>query len=101
MNPVNAPPIARPSPPQPPDDTSRLRDAARALEAGFIEEMLKHAGFGESRGTFGGGIGEEQFASLLRREHAEALALNGGIGLAESLFHALATRSGPATGERP
>ena len=98
---IDAPPVARPPPPQPTDATSSLRDAARALEAGFIEEMLKHAGFGESRGAFGGGAGEEQFASLLRREHAQALAAQGGVGLAESLFHALAARTGQRAGDVP
>jgi Rod binding domain-containing protein len=73
-----------------------LRDVARALEANFLEEMLKHAGFGESRDVFGGGAGEDQFASLLRREHARALAEQGGIGLAESLFNALVSRGGPS-----
>ena len=74
-----------------PDDI-RLRDMAQALEATFLAEMLKSAGFGAARGAFGGGMGEDQFASFLRVEHARALASRGGIGLAESLFHALKER---------
>ncbi len=73
-------------------DLAALRDVARELEASFLAEMLKHAGFGESRASFGGGVGEDQFASLLRGEHARALADRGGIGLAESLFQALVAR---------
>lgn len=73
----------------PPAVPDRLRDAAVALEASFLSEMLGAAGFGESRSAFGGGIGEEQFASMLRREHAQALAEAGGIGLAESIYNAL------------
>lgn len=79
---------------QPASAEAALRTVAQELEASFLEEMLKHAGFGESRGTLGGGAGEDQFASLLRREHARALAAQGGIGLAQSLFTALAARSG-------
>jgi Rod binding domain-containing protein len=82
----------------PADDTAALRAVARELEASFLAEMLKHAGFGESRESFGGGAGEEQFASLLRSEHARALADRGGIGLAESLFRALVARSDAADG---
>lgn len=70
-----------------------LRAAARDLEASFIAELLKQAKFGEARGAFGGGVGEEQFASFLRAEHAEALAARGGFGIAESIFNALVARS--------
>ncbi len=69
-----------------------LREAARALEAQFLSEMLKSAGLGATPGTFGGGIGEDQFASLLRDEQAGAMARRGGIGLAESLFEAMKRR---------
>ncbi|EPX82608.1 flagellar protein FlgJ, putative [Salipiger mucosus DSM 16094] len=66
-----------------------LRQAATRLETGFLSEMLKAAGLGETPGAFGGGAGEEQFASLLRHEHAKALAAQGGIGLAESIYNTL------------
>ena len=77
----------------PPDRVESLRAAAQDLEAAFIAEMLKQAKFGEARGAFGGGVGEEQFASFMRAEHAAALAARGGIGLAESIFEALVARS--------
>ena len=66
-----------------------LRDAANKLEAAFLAEMLKSAGMGESRESFGGGAGEDQFASFLRQAQAEKMVQAGGIGLAESLFEAL------------
>jgi peptidoglycan hydrolase FlgJ len=66
-----------------------LRKAANDLEAAFLTEMLKAAGFGKSRESFGGGSGEDQFSSLLVRAQAEQMTLAGGIGLAESLFNAL------------
>jgi Rod binding domain-containing protein len=78
------------------DARDALRDAAVALEARFLSEILRHAGFGEGRGTLGGGAGEAQFASLLRDEQARALAGQGGIGLAESLFEALVRREDDA-----
>lgn len=74
------------------DRIARLREVARELEASFLAEMLKHAGLGATSESFGGGAGEDQFASLLRAEHARALADRGGIGLAESLFRALTAR---------
>jgi Rod binding domain-containing protein len=80
---------------------ARLRGVARDLEAAFISEMLKHAGFAEGRSGIGsGGAGEAQFASLLRAEHARLFAERGGIGLAESIFRALAAREA-AAGPQP
>lgn len=70
----------------------KLRDAAKQLEASFLSEMLKSAGFGEARESFGGGVGEEQFASFLRDSHAKSMVETGGIGLAEHLFNALKSR---------
>ncbi|MBK0325726.1 rod-binding protein [Rhodobacteraceae bacterium F11138] len=66
-----------------------LRKAATDLEAAFLAEMLKSAGLGKSRTTMGGGAGEDQFGSILVRAQADQIAQSGGIGLAESLFHAL------------
>ena len=82
----------------PPVDTSagsfasqdqKLRSAAEKLEAGFLAEMLKAAGLGKSRGSFGGGAGEDQFGSFLVQEQAMQMVRAGGIGLAESLFESL------------
>ncbi|MCP5037092.1 MAG: chemotaxis protein chel [Rhodobacteraceae bacterium] len=70
----------------------QLMEAARELEASFLAEMLKSAGMGKTRGSFGGGIGEDQFSSLLVREQAHAIVASGGIGLAQSLFEALKER---------
>lgn len=70
----------------PPDP---LRQKAVELEAAFLSEMLAHAGLGGTAGAFGGGIGQDQFASFLRQEQAMAMARRGGIGLAEHLFRAM------------
>lgn len=90
--PVLPPPRAPVSLPMNAETDSRLRDAAQKLESTFLAEMLKSAGFGASRSAFGGGIGEDQFASFLRDAHATELAKSGGIGLAESIFRAMALR---------
>lgn len=76
----------------PQERLDELKHAAIALEASFLDEMLKHAGLGEVRDTFSGGSGETQFSSFLRQEQAQSLANAGGIGLAESLFKALVRR---------
>jgi flagellar protein FlgJ len=71
-------------------DAADLRAKAEELETLFLTEMLAHAGLGETGEAFGGGVGEEQFASFLREAQAAAMVKAGGIGLAESLFRAMA-----------
>ncbi|SES41235.1 Rod binding protein [Tranquillimonas rosea] len=67
-----------------------LRAAATELESVFLAEMLKATGLNETPDTFGGGAGEDQFASYLRRAQADSIAAAGGIGLAEHIFRSLA-----------
>lgn len=68
---------------------AELREKAKELEAAFLSEMLSHAGLSPEDSGFGGGIGEEQFSSFLRAEHAKLLVEKGGIGLAQTIFEAL------------
>ena len=68
---------------------TRAREAALQLEASFLSEMLKAAGFGAQQGEFSGGTGEEQFASFHRDAIARKMAEAGGIGLAEHFFRAM------------
>ncbi|MGX9355979.1 rod-binding protein [Roseobacteraceae bacterium S113] len=68
-------------------------EAAQKLEATFLSEMLKSAGVGEISEEFGGGIGEEQFASFLRDAQAAEMVKTGGLGLAETFFHAMKEKS--------
>lgn len=69
-----------------------LRHRAAELETAFLSQMLAAAGLDETRGDFGGGAGEAQFASFLRDEQAKAMVDRGGIGLTESLFRAMGGR---------
>ena len=75
------------------DGDAVLRAKAEEYETTFLAEMLGHAGLGTVSDSFGGGIGEEQFASFLRQEQAAAMVKAGGIGLAESIFRALTGRA--------
>ncbi len=66
-----------------------LHKAARSLESDFLAQMLSYAGTNKVSDDFGGGIGEQQFASFLQQAEAEAMVRHGGIGLAEKLFESL------------
>jgi peptidoglycan hydrolase FlgJ len=70
-----------------PDETrAKAAEAAEAFEAAFLAEMLKYTGVNETPSGFGGGEGEEAFASFLTDEYARLLAERGGIGVAEQVF---------------
>lgn len=69
-----------------------LMEAAQKLEASFLAEMLKSAGLGQSSESFGGGAGEDQFASFLVQEQAMLMVKAGGIGLSESIYETLKER---------
>lgn len=66
-----------------------LRALAQKFEASFLAEMLKAAGLGKQTSSFGGGMGEDQFASFLVQAQAEQMAKAGGIGLSEAIFNSL------------
>lgn len=74
------------------DPDQRLRDVALKLEASFLAEMLRSAKLGQTPEEFGGGIGEEQFSSLLVETYAEKLAERDGLGLAEHIFNSIKQR---------
>jgi|FLOH01.1.fsa_nt_gi peptidoglycan hydrolase FlgJ len=74
---------------------SAMREAANKLEANFVAEMLKSAGFGKSRDSFSGGAGEDGFASFLVQAQADLIVKAGGFGLAESIYNALKIKGEP------
>ena len=78
-------PISQSAPPQ----AEQLMGVAKSLEAAFLSEMLAAAGIGQTPEAFGGGAGEDQFASFLREEQAKQMTEAGGIGLAQSLFESM------------
>ncbi len=89
---ISLPPTVPPDRPDPVRNDP-LRKAASELEVVFLSEMLKSAGLHKAPSSFGGGAGEDQFQSLLIRAQAEHMVQSGGIGLAESLYHALKDRT--------
>jgi len=81
------------TPPLPMDQRRQeLWVKAQAMEASFLAEMLRHAGFSSPSEGFDGGMGEEQFASFLRDGQAKVMAQAGGIGLAEKVFESLVAK---------
>ena len=70
----------------------KLWAAATALEATFLAEMMKAAKIGAPRDTFGGGIGEEQFSTLLVDEYARGLAGRTDTGLSEAIYRGLVSK---------
>lgn len=89
IQPVTQPGVATQSSHPGPAGEAAARDAARAFEATYIAEMLKHTGLNASPDAFGGGAGEDAFASFLNDEYARLLTERGGIGLAERIFEAI------------
>lgn len=70
-------------------DEVALREVSRALESSFVAEMLKSAGVGKPRETYGGGPGEDGFSSFLVQAQADMIVESGGFGLAEQIFQSL------------
>ena len=96
LPPIGSPtPAPRQDPPAPatPTAAAAARQAAEAFEAAFLAEMLKYTGLNATSESFGGGAGEEAFASFLTEEYARLLAGRGGIGLAEQVFELLKQRT--------
>lgn len=65
------------------------RLAAEKLEAAFVSEFLKFSGLGKTPKAFGGGAGEDGFASFLREAQAKEIVKAGGLGLAATFETAL------------
>ena len=84
--------VTSPVPPTSPTRDPDLWAAAQSLEGAFLSEMLKTAGLGTPRDSFGGGAGEEPFAGMLADEYANGLASAGGVGLAKSSYRTLASQ---------
>jgi len=87
ISPPAANPLDRAVTAKPKANVDAARQAAEKLEATFLAEMLKSAGFGTQENSFSGGVGEDQFASFHRQAIAEKMAAAGGIGLAEHILN--------------
>ncbi len=78
-----------------PARSTQLMKKAQELETAFVSEMLAHTGLDSQTGAFGGGVGEDQFASFLREAQAKAIVAHGGFGLAQNIFQSLARHDDP------
>ena len=71
-------------------DKAKLRAAAEEFEQIFLQTMLSTMMEGTTpEAPFNGGAGEQQWQGFLTQEYAGALARNGGIGLADSIYEDL------------
>ncbi len=90
---IPIPPVAtapeRPVTANPAVSDDQKRQLAQEFEAVILAEFLRAAGSEGIIREFGGGIGEEQFASMLTDIHAEAMAARGGLGIAEMVLRAM------------
>ena len=72
-----------------PAENPVLRELAERFEAQFVSEMLRYSGLNAVSESFGGGPGEEAFASFLTEAYADKMVGAGGVGLAESIYQAM------------
>jgi len=83
---------------------AKLKELSEQFEQIFLQTMLGTMMEGTSpEAPFNGGAGEEQFKGFLTTEYAGAVASNGGIGLADSIYEdllALQEGSDPTTLEK-
>jgi flagellar protein FlgJ len=75
--------------------TPQIETVAKEFEAAILSELLKAAGAGQGRTEFGGGVGEDNFASLLLDAQARHIAASGGLGFAEMALRGLMAQRGP------
>jgi len=68
-------------------DADAARKTAQDFEAFFLGQMLQPMFANISaEDPFGGGAGEDMWRQLQVDEYGKALAKNGGIGIADSVF---------------
>lgn len=68
-------------------DDASARKAAQEFEAVFLTQFLETMYQGiEADSMFGGGNAEEMFRSMQLEKHAQGMARNGGIGLADAVY---------------
>jgi Rod binding domain-containing protein len=66
---------------------AQMVKTARDFESMFVARMLDRAGAGlKSKGAFFGGHAEEQFRSVLNDHYGKAVAMRGGLGIADMVL---------------
>ncbi len=71
-------------------DSKKAKVAAESFEAFFIGQYLEHMFAGiRTDGMFGGGQGEKVYQSMMMQEYGKAIAANGGLGIADSVYKSI------------
>ena len=75
----------------PPEQTAKLWQAARDFEAMAIGQLLQpmFQTVVAAKGIFGGGEGEATWRPMLVDAIGKQMAANGGLGLADPVYHAM------------
>jgi Rod binding domain-containing protein len=77
--------------------TDAQRRAAETFEGQVLGALLQPMFAGlESKGLFGGGAGEAQWRPLMVQEMGNAIARNGGFGIADAVAREMGRMSRPA-----
>src|SRR5437660_7554411 len=87
-----------PAQPEAGSKTSKLHQAAQQFEALMIGEMMKSVHEGSSSGWLGsddGEGGDNQAMGMAESQFANALAMNGGLGLARMVEQSVGQQGGP------
>lgn len=71
-----------------PQQVSKLRGQAEEMEGVFINTLLKEmfASIETDAKSFGGGFAEETWRSMQSEQLSDAMAKNGGIGIADQML---------------
>jgi flagellar protein FlgJ len=68
----------------------KVRAAAEQFEGFFISQMMEQMMAGiEPDATFGGGLGEETWRSMLNQEYGKQIAKTGKLGIADNVMKAM------------
>lgn len=68
----------------------KIRESAEEFESFFLSQFLSQMFKGiKTDGPFGGGHGESMFREMQFKEYANAIANNGGVGIADSIVRQL------------
>ena len=96
---TSAPAPAKVSRPSQAVDPAKIAKSANDFEAMAIGQLLKPMfdTIDTSKGTFGGGAGEEAWKPMMVQEFAKQISAHGGLGLAKPVYDAMLRMQGAGT----
>jgi flagellar protein FlgJ len=93
MNPISAAASAAKAPVTKAEER-RLREAAREIEAVFVQQLLKAMRQASPRGGVLSGTGQRVYQDMMDEQLGRAMAKGGGLGLADMLVRDVLRRQG-------